>query len=152
MFLFRYQRGGFYARQLSDADPSSPYFDIPKDTSCGYYETNSVPFPVPKEIVLTQKVPGPDKPEWSEPEEDGVDVTVVHLLVREIELGSRSSPLPREMFSPDPTLLASNTIHVIVTNGVNYSVRGNSWKRMDLSEEEAMRELQEGRKRRKAAS
>jgi hypothetical protein len=120
----------------------------PKPYSLSYhYDAASVPLPIPKEILMTLLVPPPGMPETADTEVYGVEKTLLHLIVKEIELGTHSDLLPRKMFTPDAKQMGSNYFHVVITNGQNFQLRGTNLISMAVPQEQLDRELVRGRRR-----
>lgn len=84
------------------------------------YDPATVPMPFPKIIHVQVKVHGPGKSEASDPEDGGIMKTMVRLVIKEIELGDKALPLPRDMFAPQIEMQTTPVIHVVFTNGQNF--------------------------------
>lgn len=97
------------------------------------YHPEAVPLPFPSEIVRTVRAPKQGYPEDADLDTHGEDRVVLHLVVKELEVGDRSSRLPPEVFTPSLALLAPKYEHIVITNGESFRVAGTKLIPLDAS-------------------
>lgn len=97
-----------------------PAGEFPTDVAWNY-GASKLPFPIPNEIVWSETRAAVTEGDHKSP---GGTFVIQRIRVVQIEMGDPAAPMSRVMFLPDPSLLTSETIRMVVTNQEMFQLRG----------------------------